>query len=229
MAINQARYKSIVGLIIDQLEGGYYHPDMMLRDPVKFAQYGFSGETMFGIDRRAGGAINTTSAGKKFWAIVDGAGARNNWPWNYGGGNLRQSLKDGAADIMYPEYERMAKKYVSAKSKAIIDSDDRLLFNFIYATWNGEGWFKRFSNDFNAATAKGITDKDELVKVAVASRTSSSNSLIRQSGNKISSFINSINLAAAKYIKENPIKTIIVVLAVTGLMSYYIWKVTTKK
>jgi len=229
MAINQARYKNIVGLIIDQLEGGYYHPDMMLRDPAKFAQYGFSGETMFGIDRKAGGSINTTAAGKRFWAIVDGANARYNWPWNYDGGNLRQALKDGAAEIMYPEYERMATKYLSAKSKTIIDSDDRLLFNFIYATWNGESWFKRFANDFNAATAKGVTDKDELVKVAVASRTASSNSLIRQGGNKIAGFINSIKTATTTFVKNNPVTTIVVVLTVVGMVSYYIYMVTRKK
>jgi hypothetical protein len=216
-------------MIIDQLEGGYYHPDMMLRDPGKFSDYGFSGETMFGIDRRAGGAINTTAAGKRFWAIVDGANARYNWPWNYNGGSYRQALKDGAADIMYPEYERMATKYLSATSKAIVDSDDRLLFNFIYATWNGEGWFKRFANDFNAATAKGVTNKDELVKVAVASRTASSNSLIRQSGNKIAVFINKITTATVEYAKNNPITTVVVVLTVTAMMSYYIWAVTRKK
>lgn len=229
MGIESGRYKRIVGLIIDELEGGYYHPDMMIRDPVKFTQYGFSGETMFGIDRKAGGLINTTPAGKKFWAIVDGANARNTWPWNYRGGSLGPALKDGAADIMYPEYERMAKLYLSAPSKAIIDSDDRLLFNFIYATWNGEGWFKRFSNDFNAAVAKGVTNKDDLVKVAVASRTASGNSLIKQGGNKIADFINKITTETATFVKNNPVKTGIVVAVSIGLMAYYIWLITRKK
>lgn len=229
MAIDQGRYRYIAGLIIDQLEGGYYHPDMLADGRVKDSLYASSGETMFGIDRKNGGSLNTTAAGQRFWSLIDGAGARVNWPWNYKGGNLGPSLKNGAADIIYPEYERLSTRYLSGKSKGIVDSDDRLLFNFMYATWNGAGWFQRFASDFNTAVNDGITDKDELVKVVLKSRTESSNSLIRQTGNKIVQILSQFKNYVAAYVKANPVKTIVVVTVVAGLMSYYIWLVIRKK
>jgi len=222
MPVDQARYKMIVGLIIDQLEGGYYHPDMMAANPVKFKLYGYSGETMFGIDRRY---HNSTAAAKRFWAIVDSANARKNWAWNYGGGTFRQKLKDAAAEVMYDEYDVFANKYLSKQAKAIIETDDRLLFNFIYATWNGDKWFRILSGDFNAAVAKGITNKDELVKVAVASRISSGNTVITQGGKKIAKFINTITQQVTEYVKANPVKMGIVVAVVLGMMVYYVWAV----
>jgi hypothetical protein len=75
-------------------------------------------------------------------------------------------------------------------------SDGRLLFHFIYATWNGSGWFQKFAKDINAAVAQGITNTDALLKVAMHSRTkegltkgSAPNSLIAQGGNKIEKIV----------------------------------------
>jgi len=228
MPVDQTRYRQITGLIIDQLEGGYYHPDMLLDGRVKDTRYKNSGETMFGIDRKAGGAINTTAAGKYFWSIIDNVNARKTWAWNYMGGNLNQQLKDAAADIMYPEFDRMANLYLSPKSKAIVESDDRLLFNFIYATWNGSGWFKRFANDFNDAVDSGVTNTDQLVDVVLQSRADSGNSLIVQGGKKIAKIVNNFATAVAEYVKKNPGKTLIVAAVIAVSMSAYLYFVTKK-
>ena len=45
-------------MIIDKLEGGYYHPDMLEDGRIKDSRYSASGETMMGIDRKAGGKIH---------------------------------------------------------------------------------------------------------------------------------------------------------------------------
>lgn len=192
MSVSAAKFNQVTKKVIDNLEGGYYHPDMKVKNPVKFAGMGTSGETMYGIDRRHGGTLNTSEAGKKFWSLIDKAGARDKWQWNYLGGSLAPKLKELTGEIMYPHYQRLAKAYLSDKAKSVVEADDRLLFHFIYAGWNGEGWFRKFAADMNEAVNKGIKDADKLVKVAIRSRTeeglekgSAPNSLIRQGGLKI--------------------------------------------
>ena len=202
---------------------------MLADGRINDSRYASSGETMFGIDRKNGGAINTTAAGRRFWSIIDNAGARSSWPWNYMGGSLRQTLKDAAADIMYPEYERMASKYLTPKSKSIVDSDDRLLFNFIYATWNGEGWFRRFSSDFNDAVKSGVINKDQLVQVVLKSRLESSTSLIRQTGAKIASILSNMKQYVVQYAKKNPVTTVLIAAGSAGLMAYWAWLILRKK
>ena len=78
--IDKDKFKQITNMVIDSLEGGYYHPDMLKDGRVKDARYGASGETMFGIDRLAGNS-DKTPQGKAFWKIMDDAGARKNWKW----------------------------------------------------------------------------------------------------------------------------------------------------
>lgn len=208
MAVNKEKYQKIVGVIIDKLEGGYYHPDMLKDGRIKDSRYSNSGETMFGIDRKAGGTLNTSDAGIKFWNIIDKSGARKNWDWLYRGGSLEPKLKDAAADIMYNQYSVLADKYLSPEAKKIVESDDRLLFNFIYATWNGSGWFRKFAIDFNSAVSKGIKNKDELIKIAIGSRIKDSNSLIRGGGNKIALFINNLKNTSAETISQNAQETV---------------------
>ena len=59
MAIDYVKYGS---LVIENFEGGYFHPDMYKANPSFFNKngtvdnaYARSGETMFGFDRVAGG------------------------------------------------------------------------------------------------------------------------------------------------------------------------------
>lgn len=223
--VDQARYRNLSGVIIDNLEGGYYHPDMMAANPVKFKAYGYSGETMYGIDRKY---TYSGAAAQRFWSIIDNANARYNWPWNYMGGNLAPQLRDAAADVMYSKFDTYADQYLGARAKTIVESDDRLLFNFIYATWNGPTWFQRFSSDFNDALNRGVTNTDDLVDVVVKSRVDSSNSLIAQGGKKIAKFINDLAHSVSVYVKEHPGMAIALASAVAISIGTIIYLVTKK-
>jgi hypothetical protein len=187
-------FSKVVSEVIDKLEGGYYHPDMLKDGRVRDSRYGSSGETMFGIDRKAGGAINTTPEGLEFWKLIDAQNARSSWKWGYKGGDLAPKLKDLVGKMIKRNFDSYANKYLDPKSREIVNKDPRLLFNFVYSVWNGPGWFKKFAEDFNKKVRAGVTDPEELVKVTVDSRTkegltsgSSANSLIKQGGEKMAS------------------------------------------
>jgi hypothetical protein len=189
-------FGTVVATVIDKLEGGYYHPDMLKDGRVKDSRYGSSGETMMGIDRVAGGTINTTETGKQFWSLIDNVNARSSWTWGYRGGELESQLRTLAGQIIYPVYNRNSQNYLSSQARALVESDGRLLFNFIYASWNGSGWFKKFASDMNEAVASGVTDTNQLCRVAINSRVnegltkgSEPNSLIAQGGKKIAGII----------------------------------------
>jgi len=194
-----SNFVKITQLVIDKLEGGYYHPDMLKDGRVKDSRYSSSGETLYGIDRKAGGSLNTTEAGKKFWKIVDDSNARKNWKWNYmPTGEMKDKLQRLAAEIIYPEYVRNSKNYLSEKARKLVESDDRLKLNFIYATWNGEGWFKSFASKINDAVESGVQDTDKLTDIAINARINNqaknqgARSLISQGGKKIAGFINTL-------------------------------------
>jgi hypothetical protein len=234
MAVDKNKFKTVTQLVIDKLEGGYYNPSW---HSVGDSRYSASGETMFGIDRKAGGSINDTTAGKQFWGLIDKAKTPQTWKWNYKGGDLAPQLKDLVVEIMYPVYERNAKNYLTPQTKAIVDSDSRLLFHCIYGSWNGAGWFKKFATDMNKAVASGVTDTDKLSQVAIDSRTkeglesgSKPNSLIAQGGNKIANLFGSLKdvvVSSAKSteetVKKNPLPTAIIT-AVLIVASYVLYK-----
>lgn len=189
-------YDKIVLEVIDRLEGGYFHPDMLKDGRVKDQRYVNSGETMMGIDRSSGKKINDSPEAKEFWKLIDDAGARYSWKWNYKGGPLEPKLKELAGKIIKPYFEKFSNLYLSPKAKQLVYSDGRLLFHFIYATWNGSGWFKKFASDINNAVDAGITNTDELLKIAIDSRIkeglkpgSPPNSLIAQGGEKIKKIV----------------------------------------
>jgi hypothetical protein len=71
----------------------------------------------------------------------------------------------------------------------VIESDGRLLFNFIYACWNGPGWFKGWAREIKKAYKSGKTSSEDLVKYFVALRVTSTNSLISQGGRKIKELV----------------------------------------
>ena len=194
--ITKDKFRQVTNIVIDKLEGGYYHPQMLLDGRVKDSRYGSSGETMFGIDRNYLGNPRNGQAQKDFWQIIDNVNARKLWHWNYMGGDLNVKLKELASDIIYDSYLNYSQKYLSEKSQKIVNSDARLVFHFSYATWNGVSWFKKFASDINNAVENRTTNPDKLVQVALDSRTkegltkgSKPNSLIMQGGNKIMGFI----------------------------------------
>lgn len=218
--MNKQDFAKIIDVVVTNFEGGYYHPQMLVDGRVKDSRYGASGETMFGIDRKMGGALNTSPAGVKFWSIIDKADAKNKWKWNYMGGEYAPELKKLVAEMMYPQYEALATKYLSPEAKKIVDSDPRLTLNFAYATWNGAGWFKKFASDTNKAVDSGIKKPDQLVKVAIDSRTkeglkegSSPNSLIAQQGAKMLAAMNTVNSMVFSMVKKN-FRTLLVVSSI---------------
>lgn len=169
-----AKWIQYVTLIIDNIEGGYYHPDMQKADPKKFAVMGASGETMYGMDRKAGGKVMETEAGKKFWSLID----ENRkyfpsvWVYNYkASGQLATELKSLACQMMYNQYQSYSKSYLNSKTKELIEKSPRLITHFFYACWNGPAWFKHFASVLNDAVVKfGYTDLATLEAIAIDSR-----------------------------------------------------------
>jgi hypothetical protein len=225
--INENDFTKITDEVIDKLEGGYYHPKMLSDGRVKDSRYGASGETMFGLDRKAGAGLSVYQGWATFWNKIDTVGARDKWSWNYGGGQYAPELKQLAGKVMYQEYKNFYNRYLSKESQAIVDSDPRLVFNFAYATWNGSGWFQRFAKVFNEAVAKGERNKEKLVDLVVAQRTQSSNSLIAQGGRKIASFIDEIKSVAISTTKT---RGGIITIALVGIgISVYLYYILRKK
>ena len=197
MAVSKSTFDNATSLVIDQLEGGYYHPDMLSDGRITDSRYSGSGETMFGLDRTNGAQLSSDPNWNKFWSLIDQSGARDSWPWNYMGGSYNTQLKSYAEDIMYTWYNTLSNQYLSAGARAIVESTPGLLFNFIYAAWNGAGWFKTFATTINNAVAGGNTDPTSLTQIAINARTGSSNSLIAQTGAKIAQIIKSLPAMAA--------------------------------
>jgi hypothetical protein len=222
MAINKNKFKEVTKLVIDNLEGGYFNP---LWHNVKDTRYNTSGETMFGIDRKNGGYLNTTPSGLKFWALIDKNKNQKVWKWNFRGGNLEKELIDLTSEIIYPEFLKLENLYLKPKAIELVNNNDKLLFNFIYATWNGSGWFKKFATDFNEAIAKGETNAEKLIQVVLNSRlneglkkNSKPNSLIAQGGKKIANIFK-INLPLVE--KKKIIPLIIAILTTIFLIHKY--------
>lgn len=178
-------FQDMVNLIIDKIEGGYYHPNKH-----KSSGMGDSGETMMGIDRKHGGTINTSTEGIEFWSLIDKAGAskpdsKGGWKWNYKGGNLESKLKSIVTKMIQKRYDDYSSRYLTPEAKKIVDSNPGLMFHFIYAVWNGPGWFRRFAEKINDQVKKGEKNPEKLYKVGLKSRLDSGNSLIAKSGDKI--------------------------------------------
>ena len=183
-SFDNANFLEMTKKVVYNLEGGYFSQDMLYDGRVNDKRYKGSGETMYGIDRSHFSQKNTP-AYKKFWKIIDDADARSTWKYNYYGGSLSTDLMSLTAEMIKPVFDDFCNRYLSPQSIAIINSDNLLLFNFIYATWNGEGWFQKFSKPFNQAVERGITDITVLRQIAVDARINESNSLIVQTGRKI--------------------------------------------
>lgn len=188
--MNFQEFQDIVSIVIDNFEGGYYHPQMLADGRIKDQRYKNSGETMLGIDRLRGGDINDTVAGKQFWRIIDRERAALLWKWNYKGGSLLPQLKELVAEMLYPRYDTLCNRYMTPEVKAIVNSDKRLILHFAYAIWNGEGWFKKFATDCNREYK--LNNVTPLAGVALHSRLneglkpgSKPNSLIKQGGEKM--------------------------------------------
>ena len=71
----------------------------------------------------------------------------------------------------------------------LVNTDWRLLFNFIYGAWNGQTRFEKMANVINSKVSSWISNTDDLLKAVLDFRTQNDNSLIAQSGQKISDIV----------------------------------------
>jgi hypothetical protein len=173
-------FEEMASTVIDKLEGGYYHPQKH-----KSSGMGDSGETMMGIDRKHGGNINITPEGKEFWSLIDKADAKNKWEWNYKGGPLESKLRNLVIKMIKPLFESYSQRYLDPEAREIVMKSPGLMFHFIYAVWNGPGWFRKFAEKINEKVKRGVKDPKQLYMTALKSRTESGNTLIARSGTKI--------------------------------------------
>ena len=157
--------------IIDNIEGAYVNPSQLTNKRERRA-FRKSGETMFGIDRRTGGSLNRSDAGRKFWALIDANKKENPEKWTryYDGGEIKGQLQDLASQIMEPEFERLLSTHFNSREQQLIKSDPRLFYHFAYATWNGPGWFRKFANSIKSEIKKGNIDTNILFDVAIRDR-----------------------------------------------------------
>lgn len=185
--------RDMVNVIINYIEGGYYHPNMKEKNPEKFRLFSSSTETLFGMDRYEGD-WEKTSAGQEFFNILDSEDASNKWNYNYkleDNPSLAKKLKDLSADMINQKFIEYKKRYFTNEALDIVNSDAGLTFNFLYATYNGPGWFQKFANEINDEVSSGNTDPKSLLKVAIDTRKNwTSNkphvtTLIRRTGDKV--------------------------------------------
>jgi hypothetical protein len=194
--IPKVDFSTLAITIINKLEGGYYHPDMLRDGRIKDSRYGASGETLFGIDRIHGKVFNVTPDGRKFWNIIDQSGARTRWPWLYMGGEYENELKKIAINMIKVVYVEFLNRHV--KDKNIIDfinSNAGLCINFIYAVWNGERYFREMAEIVVRDYNNNIKDTNVMVSNLIKYRKNHTSSLIRQGGEKIEKIINDSNYA----------------------------------
>jgi hypothetical protein len=249
--MNIDKFKTVTISVIDLLEGGYFHPDMFLdgRVSTQFEEiYSKSGETMYGLDRFAGHDlfystkrktndkdknqlfidanvyVYKSNAARQFWTIIDNARARKNWKFNYRGGNNEQLLQNLTAEILYPVFIRLFNKYLDKKAQNIVENSHTLLFHFCYAVWNGEGFFKFYANLINSAVRNGITSDEELTRLINDARINSRFVTIRNTGQKILNFFQSITWIKLKKKLINQPQIPVVILITVALGAFLLKK-----
>lgn len=176
-------------VVIPAFEGGYYHPAMKQNFKASDqAKLGDSGETLFGLDRKHGAQLARYPEWKTFWELTDQDRKLNPGIWKYNykpAGELGRRLRWLASSIMFKWFSYLAGKYILVGAMDEIAADERLIIHFSYASWNGEGWFKRYAEALNKALQKhdGLANEKELIyKDTIKARTESSNKVIRQQG-----------------------------------------------
>jgi peptidoglycan hydrolase-like protein with peptidoglycan-binding domain len=190
--------------IIDNIEGGYAneaHFKASAKDienlDVRQAVLN-SSETMFGIDRFAG-EWDKHPVGKDFWQLIDEnsgwapeSAGKPKWTHGYMGGSLEGDLRDYVYDMMIPSYEDLKSAYLNDDAAKIVEEDKRLVMHFLYATWNGSGFFQDFANIINKEVSSGNTDRDNLYQVAIDSRKNHPNDLVKKTGAKLEKLISTL-------------------------------------
>jgi len=197
-------FATVTKQVIANLEGGYADPRKVEAaglDPKRLGRN--SGETMFGIDRKNFTNPIDKASFNEFWKLIDENKAT--WPATRSIGfipqdPLKTTLVNLVVKIMEVEFNQNVKTYISnAELEKVIRSDGRLLFNFIYATWNGPGYFQEFSKEIAKTYASGKKTSEELLKRFIELRLNTriiypntdnnSFALMNQGGRKIANLV----------------------------------------
>ena len=197
-----ADWNEVTKQVIDNFEGGYWNYWQCKNHPWH-RMYKKSGETLFGLDRKAGNIENLSSDGKEFFRLIDEEKKKmgmdafcKKWVYNYRGGELEERLKDLASKIMFEQYEKNMSNYVKdQETKKRIESNPGLLMHMSYATWNGPGFFQKFAKKLEDAVRRGASD-EELIDVAKNSRTNSIGGDWSKATAKVNNFIDRASSAA---------------------------------
>lgn len=177
------RVKKLIIVVIDYLEGGYFHPDMIPQKPEMFGKgtndelynaYLRSDETMYGLDRTNGGSLNTGANGKQFWAIVDKYYTPYHANINYWNdkadgkrisANVGKQLKALLTEIIYNQFSAlMHGNFTDTQIAQLLTGDPELLFNVLYLTWNGSGNFQTVAQLLKKNWSKTDKQKNELIQ-----------------------------------------------------------------
>ena len=186
-------FSGLAELVIKYIEGGYYHPSMKHRfSAASRKKLGDSGETLFGLDRKHGAQLAMYEEWDQFWSLVDKGKKLKPGLFTYNEKDVPYAgeLRRLASAIMYKWFNYLAGKYILVSSMDEIAADPRLILHFAYASWNGEGWFERYSKALNTAVQMYEGDKEQIWQEAIKARTQSSNSVIRQQGKNMMYIIN---------------------------------------
>lgn len=194
-----SKWMDITKKIIDNFEGGYWNYWECKNHPWN-SMYRKSGETLFGLDRKAGKIENLGPDGQEFFRVIDDEkkklGMSNfckKWTYNYRGGDLENRLKTLASKIMYGEYKKNMSNYVkNPETRNRIEANDGLLFHMAYATWNGPGFFQKFAKTLENAVKEGKSDQ-ELLQIAKNNRTGSFTGPWAKATTRVNSFIDNVS------------------------------------
>lgn len=178
-------FMEITKKVIDKMEGGYWNGKT--KNNLEKSKLGIcnnhpsgsmdrSTETMFGLDRYNGN-IEKSPEGQEFFNIIDNEKKQlgmsqfcEKWKWLYRGGDKETKLKELAANIMKNSFDRNMNNFVkNPETKKRILNNPSLLFHMSYATWNGQGFFKKFANSLDNAIKQGKSDQ-ELIDIAIQDR-----------------------------------------------------------
>ena len=154
--------KYFTNVVIDNFEGGYYHPQMKqyLKGGENMKD---SGETMFGIDFKYGGSLGQSQFAQEvhdYFApyvnqVVDNASAMKIYndkangkkvcPASYG-----NKWRPMVAQLMLNLFKQYF-SYLSPGAQQMVLNDKALMLQFWYAVWNGKARFQKFAEIMNAA------------------------------------------------------------------------------
>lgn len=173
MELDSITARKYTDIVIDNFEGGYYHPDM--KQYLKGGEnMGISGETMYGIDFLHGGSLGNTDFANEvhnFFApyvaqINDNASAVKLYndkadgkkvaPAEYGT-RWRQMTADLMLQLMRSNF-----KYLTPEAQQMVLNDPALFLQFWYANWNGSGNFQKFAEVMNRAYNDGVRDPQTI-------------------------------------------------------------------